>query len=156
MLVKSYKESIDSHPIVKRLAQYRHMMLKLKSEQEDVYDYVKKLINSSKLESELNLIKLKLKKPKSNKIINRSKSNKSESKMDVDLVNDESNDNVNQESDLLTEKRAVTYKIAKNKGLTFKKRAELRNPRVKHRNKYRKALIRRKGAVSIMPVICIY
>ncbi|KAK3596510.1 hypothetical protein CHS0354_039030 [Potamilus streckersoni] len=44
-------------------------------------------------------------------------------------------------------KRAITYQIAKNKGLTAKKRKELRNPRVKHKMKYRKAKIRRKGQI---------
>lgn len=44
------------------------------------------------------------------------------------------------------ERRQITYQIAKNKGLTPYRKKELRNPRVKHRNKFRKALIRRKGA----------
>lgn len=44
-------------------------------------------------------------------------------------------------------KRAITYEMAKNKGLTPHRKKEQRNPRVKHRNKYRKAKIRRKGAV---------
>jgi len=46
-------------------------------------------------------------------------------------------------------KRAITYQMAKNRGLTPYRKKELRNPRVKHRNKYRKAKIRRKGAVCI-------
>ncbi|XP_071840057.1 something about silencing protein 10-like isoform X2 [Apostichopus japonicus] len=45
-------------------------------------------------------------------------------------------------------KRAITYQISKNKGLTTRKKKELRNPRVKHRNKFRKAKIRRKGQVQ--------
>lgn len=45
------------------------------------------------------------------------------------------------------EKRKITYQIAKNKGLTPHRKKEQRNPRVKHRQKFRKALIRRKGAV---------
>lgn len=44
-------------------------------------------------------------------------------------------------------KRPITYEIAKNKGLTPHRKKELRNPRVKHRMKYRKAKIRRKGQV---------
>lgn len=44
-------------------------------------------------------------------------------------------------------KRPINYQIAKNKGLTPKRKKEYRNPRVKHRNKYRRAKIRRKGAV---------
>jgi U3 small nucleolar RNA-associated protein 3 len=44
-------------------------------------------------------------------------------------------------------KRGITYQIAKNKGLTPHRKKEQRNPRVKHRNKYRKARICRKGQV---------
>lgn len=44
------------------------------------------------------------------------------------------------------ERRQITYQIAKNKGLTPYRKKELRNPRVKHRMKFRKAIIRRKGA----------
>ncbi|XP_068633360.1 something about silencing protein 10 [Battus philenor] len=45
------------------------------------------------------------------------------------------------------EKREITYQIAKNKGLTPHRKKEQRNPRVKHKLKYRKAKIRRKGAI---------
>ncbi|CAH0691922.1 unnamed protein product [Spodoptera exigua] len=45
------------------------------------------------------------------------------------------------------EKREITYQIAKNKGLTPHRKKDQRNPRVKHKLKYRKAKIRRKGAV---------
>lgn len=44
-------------------------------------------------------------------------------------------------------KRPITYQIAKNKGLKQFRKKELRNPRVKHKLKYKKALIRRKGAI---------
>ncbi|XP_058062816.1 something about silencing protein 10 [Anopheles bellator] len=44
-------------------------------------------------------------------------------------------------------KRKITYQIAKNKGLTVRKRRDQRNVRVKNKLKYRKALIRRKGAI---------
>ncbi|KAH3733833.1 something about silencing protein 10-like [Dreissena polymorpha] len=42
-------------------------------------------------------------------------------------------------------KRAINFQIEKNRGLTAHKKKELRNPRVKHRMKYRRAQIRRKG-----------
>lgn len=45
------------------------------------------------------------------------------------------------------DKRKITYQIAKNKGLTPHRKREQRNPRVKHKLKYRKAKIRRKGSV---------
>ena len=45
-------------------------------------------------------------------------------------------------------KRAITYQISRNKGLTPKRKKEQRNPRVKHRKKFRKAVIKRKSQVS--------
>ncbi|TRY91506.1 hypothetical protein DNTS_029476 [Danionella cerebrum] len=44
-------------------------------------------------------------------------------------------------------KRGITYQMSKNKGLTPKRRKIDRNPRVKHREKFRRAQIRRKGQV---------
>jgi len=52
-------------------------------------------------------------------------------------------------------KRGITYQIKKNKGLTKFKRKELRNPRVKHRMKFRKAVIRRKGQVIITLIFLV-
>lgn len=45
------------------------------------------------------------------------------------------------------EKRKITYQMAKNKGLVRAKKKELRNPRVKNRNKFRKAQIRRRSQI---------
>lgn len=44
-------------------------------------------------------------------------------------------------------KRGITYQMFKNKGLTPKRKKIDRNPRVKHREKFRRAQIRRKGQV---------
>merc|ERR1712181_186070 len=48
------------------------------------------------------------------------------------------------------EKRAVTYKMAKNKGLMPKRSKLQRNPRLKNRMKFEKATKKRKGAVRPM------
>ncbi|XP_034959018.2 something about silencing protein 10 [Zootoca vivipara] len=45
------------------------------------------------------------------------------------------------------QKRGATYQIVKNKGLTPRRKKIDRNPRVKHREKFRRAKIRRKGQV---------
>ncbi|XP_050069749.1 something about silencing protein 10 [Anopheles maculipalpis] len=45
------------------------------------------------------------------------------------------------------EKRKITYQMAKNKGLSARKRKDQRNIRVKNKLKFRKAMIRRKGAI---------
>uniref|UniRef100_A0A3Q3WB73 Sas10 C-terminal domain-containing protein n=1 Tax=Mola mola TaxID=94237 RepID=A0A3Q3WB73_MOLML len=44
-------------------------------------------------------------------------------------------------------KRGITYQMAKNKGLTPKRKKIDRNPRVKNKEKFRRAQIRRKGQV---------
>ncbi|XP_071945801.1 something about silencing protein 10-like isoform X1 [Antedon mediterranea] len=62
------------------------------------------------------------------------------SELKPDVVDDE--DDGNEDG-----KRAITYQMSKNKGLTVKKKKEQRNPRVKHRMKFRRAKIRRKGQV---------
>ena len=41
------------------------------------------------------------------------------------------------------QKRGITYAIEKNKGLTAKRKKEYRNPRVRNRNKYARALVKR-------------
>lgn len=58
--------------------------------------------------------------------------------------NDVSNDEV---EDQPTQKRGITYEMQKNKGLTVKRKKENRNPRVRHRNKYARALVKRKSRV---------
>lgn len=50
-------------------------------------------------------------------------------------------------SEEVVDKRQITYQMAKNKGLIPHRKKDQRNPRVKHKLKYRKAKIRRKGAV---------
>ncbi|KAK6629717.1 hypothetical protein RUM43_003535 [Polyplax serrata] len=69
---------------------------------------------------------------------------------EMDLIEDDEDEEEEQEKTVpkdQTEKRAITYEMAKNKGLTPKRKKELRNPRVKNRRKYEKAKIRRKGQV---------
>lgn len=65
-----------------------------------------------------------------------------ESDSEQENVDDQENEEMGEED----QRRQITYQIAKNKGLTPYRKKELRNPRVKNRGKYRKALIRRKGA----------
>merc|ERR1712002_166148 len=71
-------------------------------------------------------------------------------KEDIDednIDNNTYNDTNDLEEEEEAEKRAITYKIAKNKGLMPKRSKLQRNPRVKNRMKFEKAKKRRKGAV---------
>ncbi|KAG1949651.1 something about silencing protein [Pimephales promelas] len=52
-------------------------------------------------------------------------------------------------------KRRITYQMSKNKGLTPKRKKIDRNPRVKHREKFRRAQIRRKGQVRVIGFSCL-
>ncbi|KAK7915409.1 hypothetical protein WMY93_011170 [Mugilogobius chulae] len=60
---------------------------------------------------------------------------------------DEMGENEDEEEEDEDAKRGITYQMAKNKGLTPKRKKIDRNPRVKHREKFRRAKIRRKGQV---------
>lgn len=73
--------------------------------------------------------------------------NEDDSDQDHEVSKDDVDDKQDEESTEEIGKRAINYQIAKNKGLTPHRSKEQRNPRVKHRNKFRKAKIRRKGAV---------
>merc|ERR1739844_290474 len=80
---------------------------------------------------------------------------KSKKKSRNDKIEDENDDldepmetNENEdEEDESVERRAITYQIQKNKGLQPKRSKLNRNPRVKHRVKFQKAKVRRKGQV---------
>lgn len=57
------------------------------------------------------------------------------------------NDAVGDEGD---DRRGITYQMYKNQGLAPKRNKDQRNPRVKHRHKFEKAKIRRKGQVRTL------
>ncbi|TMS19092.1 Something about silencing protein 10 [Larimichthys crocea] len=65
---------------------------------------------------------------------------------DPEAEEEEENEDEDEEPDP-NAKRGITYQMAKNKGLTPKRKKIDRNPRVKHREKFRRAKIRRKGQV---------
>ena len=47
------------------------------------------------------------------------------------------------------------FQISRNRGLIPQRKKELRNPRVKHRNKYRKALVKHKSQVCVCVCVCV-
>jgi len=76
---------------------------------------------------------------------------KKKSKVDEDTESEAEDEelehhDVSQEEDD-EKRRSITYEMSKNKGLMPKRSKLQRNPRVKHRVKYEKAKIRRKGQV---------
>ncbi|XP_034947587.1 something about silencing protein 10 [Chelonus insularis] len=176
LMLKSKRISVAGHPVIKRLAQYRQLLNQLDEGQGDLLTEVSQLLNAHKnqqpiyktadnTEIQNSILKRPLVDEDNN--INRKKKKKvviseivDELSDDLDLDVNKHDDNSDDEAeedekeDLSLseeippeEKRPITYEIAKNKGLTPYRKKELRNPRVKHRLKYRKAIIRRKGAV---------
>ncbi|BES99856.1 Something about silencing protein [Nesidiocoris tenuis] len=70
-------------------------------------------------------------------------------KMEIDFEDDGADDGEgeNDNEDDKDAKRPITYQMMKNKGLTPKRRKEMRNPRVKNKKKFKKAVKNRRGQV---------
>ncbi|KAI9589686.1 something about silencing protein 10 [Glossina fuscipes] len=158
LLLKAKRVSIQNHPIVQRLNQMKKLLKKLADKHENIIKpQLEALLERIEdgdvfevLEVQPELHKLEVNNCKKNTSVNRV----NQQGMETDLESNDSNENLNEGDDHEEEnpgdeilRRGITYQMAKNKGLTPHRKKELRNPRVKHRSKYRKALIRRKGAV---------
>lgn len=173
LMLKAKRVKIVNHPVVKRLVQFRELISKL----DDLFEYVIKpqlvvilaSANDDESESEVDepkgkSSKLKMLEELKSKVEAKVQENIAtavEKSTDKPLFNqqtdsededDQENEEDEDESKELEidgkTKRQITRQIAKNKGLTATKRRELRNPRVKNRNKFTKAVKRRKGAVQ--------
>lgn len=172
LLLKSGRANTKYHPVIKQIVQYRELYNQLESANDEKLQTKIKTILSTDSSNK----KSKPKKPllkTTKKLQAKRKRELSESSKHSDEPAEEkkvrfapqtddsdSDSSVNEpnvpepeveeskEDDEQTlVKRAITYQMAKNKGLTPKRKKEQRNPRVKHRNKFRQAKIRRKGAV---------
>ncbi|KAF6198540.1 hypothetical protein GE061_008288 [Apolygus lucorum] len=60
---------------------------------------------------------------------------------------EEEEDDEEDEAEDEEEKRPITYQMMKNKGLTPKRKKDVRNPRVRNKNKFKKAVKNRRGQV---------
>lgn len=165
LVLKAQRCSIKNHPLVKRLVQMRQLLQQL----QEKYDRVIRPQLEKFLQDIRDGHEIKFTDQLSEKMVKKSKKLQLLSEMDVDNEGEEQSASEdekeipNMETDSENEKdeeeeddeeetaddgrRQITYQMSKNKGLTPHRKKELRNPRVKHRNKFRKAVIRRKGAV---------
>lgn len=157
LMLKVKKLNAKSHPVMKRLTQYRELYGQLLSKQENLLEEVTSIIKAVKNNEPLYTIS-DSSEIKTDKRISRFENLKESQQKPLiskkDYVQDIKNDKISTSmlNDMEEEeegKRAITYQMAKNRGLTPYRKKELRNPRVKHRNKYRKAKIRRKGMVCM-------
>lgn len=161
-LMKSVRKPVQNHPIMNRLLRYREMLCEQNKHFETLVlpqiDQILSNINIVESNSKANKNKSKkllnlLTKPvqKAVHIINPKENNlENVNDNQPNKFEDSENEEEDKEEPMMTtdEKRGITYQIAKNKGLTPRRKKELRNPRVKNRMKYRKAKIRRKGQIS--------
>lgn len=176
LMLKAKSVPVKMHPVTKRLIQYHKLLDQLQSQQENLFKQVEEIVNAvnegkplyhisdgSRIQTQKDIPKQSLKKTTHQKetIIEQDEQKEllSDSMEETDLDEEEPYDDkiIDDKKDNITnmdstkeeeEKRAITYQMAKNRGLTPYRKKELRNPRVKHKNKYRKALIRRKGAIK--------
>ncbi|XP_011502566.1 PREDICTED: something about silencing protein 10-like [Ceratosolen solmsi marchali] len=130
LMLKAKKQIIFIHPVIKRLAQYRKLISQFEKSQENILDKIK--IKSNKNSQCLYnfLDHNKIANNKLNQTFPKNLDCKNTKNFIIDVG-----------------KRAITSQIGKNKGLVPHRKKEQRNPRVKHRNKYRRAKIHRKGAI---------
>ncbi|XP_044138105.1 something about silencing protein 10 [Bufo gargarizans] len=168
LLLKAKRIAISGHPVIERLVTYRNLINELADVDERLSPEIRLLL-SEEFQKKVSEGKLSTQEPKPSKkpAIKRPIS---EAKPEDDSDMDEEaalNYYRMMENRLLQKKkpaeeqiveapseemdpnakRGITYQIAKNKGLTPKRRKIDRNPRVKHREKFRRAKIRRKGQV---------
>lgn len=161
LMLKAKRVKVKNHPLVKRLIQFRQLICQL----DDIYEYVVKpqletLLAETDETSDrsenpklkmLQNLKSQLEESAPNEassvegdevvqpLFTHKYSSESEGERDEKMEAEDDEEGMS--------KRQITRQIAKNKGLTATKRRELRNPRVKNKIKFRKAVIRRKGAV---------
>ncbi|XP_063701827.1 something about silencing protein 10 [Culicoides brevitarsis] len=167
LLLKSKRVPIKNHPVVKRLVQVRKLIEQLNERYQDIVrPQIEAFLEDLKANNVKGITTLKPQNTKSKKMLNIMKPfeedniseeeeiDEDEPKMKKLRTEDDEEGMEVDEKDAEEEgdeeemgKRSITYQMSKNKGLHQRKKPENRNPRVKNKNKYRKAVIRRKGSV---------
>ncbi|XP_060661429.1 something about silencing protein 10 [Drosophila nasuta] len=159
LLLKATRSNVKYHPVVKRLVQLKQLREQLAERYvefiEPQLEALLERIQDGDAFTVLDVAQRKAKLQILDKYNETSAEQKQEQQVaaaaeeEVEDDDEETDDDDKDEDEDAAElaRRGITYQMAKNKGLTPHRKKELRNPRVKHRGKYRKALIRRKGAV---------
>ncbi|KAI5748808.1 hypothetical protein M8J76_002111 [Diaphorina citri] len=143
LLLKLKRQSVNQHPVIHRLVATKQLIMKLETiYQDQLLPQIELILTTDNLEVLIDPVLL------SNETSEEEKKEdpKKKKQKKLDYMEDETVMDIDQDEDITT-KRAITYQIAKNKGLTPHRKKELKNPRVKHKLKFRKAKIRRKGQV---------
>lgn len=164
LILKARRVPAHGHPVIERLVTYRNLINKLSVVDQKLSSEIRHLLTAKDgaVKKELKP-KAKLTKTKSKPVKQTAAradltagpdldeaalkySKEMEDRQELKRKKEESS----AEEQALEEqnaKRAITYQIAKNRGLTPRRKKIDRNPRVKHREKFRRAKIRRRGQV---------
>ena len=149
VMFKSRKINVQHHKLSARLVQYKTLLdVTLKPLNDSILPELVAL--NQKLEQGANIKKL-IKEEKLNQQKNKrlnvlsheipQREQEIYNEKEIDENDDEDEDEEEEQ------RRSINYQIAKNKGLTPKRSKAQRNPRVKHRQKFEKAKVKRKGQV---------
>lgn len=165
LILKARRVPAHGHPVIERLVTYRNLINKLSVVDQKLSSEIRHLLTAKDgaLKKELNpKAKLTKAKPKSVSQISPAAADlpdepdfdeaalKYYKEMEDRQKLKRKKEENSAEEEALEEqnaKRAITYQIAKNRGLTPRRKKIDRNPRVKHREKFRRAKIRRRGQV---------
>ena len=146
LALKAKRIPVKEHPIIKQILSFKKLLLEMnaiadnnRSIENDI-DSVLKLVESGKPFTFVG--QLKKRKSKDKTVTTKKVKFADDLALSETLTRQE-----DMQDNAQIGKRGITYEMEKNKGLTPKRKKELKNPRVKHRMKYRKAKIRRKGQV---------
>ncbi|KAL1790410.1 something about silencing protein 10 [Sigmodon hispidus] len=163
LILKARRVPAHGHPVIERLVTYRNLINKLSVVDQKLSSEIRHLLTAKDgaVKKEVNP-KAKLTKTKPKSVLRAAAAanlsgdpDLNEAVLSKEEVEDrqklkrkkEENSAEEQALEDQNAKRAITYQIAKNRGLTPRRKKIDRNPRVKHREKFRKAKIRRRGQV---------
>lgn len=164
LILKARRVPAHGHPVIERLVTYRNLINKLSVVDQKLSSEIRHLLTAKEGAGKKDLnpeAKLTKTKPKSAKRTDANADLTEEPEFDEAAVEfykemedrpelkrkKEENSAEEQALGEQNAKRAITYQIAKNRGLTPRRKKIDRNPRVKHREKFRRAKIRRRGQV---------
>ncbi|XP_010382289.1 something about silencing protein 10 [Rhinopithecus roxellana] len=169
LILKARRVPAHGHPVIERLVTYRNLINKLSVVDQKLASEIRHLLTLKDDAVKKELIpKAKSTKPKPKSVSKTSAAACAVTDLSDDSDFDEEaklkyykeiedrqklkrkkeeNSTEEQAVEDQNAKRAITYQIAKNRGLTPRRKKIDRNPRVKHREKFRRAKIRRRGQV---------
>ncbi|XP_015360788.1 something about silencing protein 10 [Marmota marmota marmota] len=165
LILKARRAPAHGHPVIERLVTYRNLINKLSVVDQRLSSEIRHLLKGDALKKELNA-KAKFTKAKPKSVSEASAASAIDLSDGSDIDEEDAlkyykemddrqkfkrkiEENSIEEQALEDQnvKRAITYQIAKNRGLTPRRKKIDHNPRVKHREKFRRAKIRRRGQV---------